>query len=105
MGGIPERPLSAPPPPRTNGDLLAPPSISPTLASPPIRQKSTFTNGTPSKAKGMQLGASKTPISAIIATEFDDINQADIDDAWGHDDLIDVNADADDWSTCPSPGR
>ena len=59
---------------------------------------------TPPKAStsraGMKLGGSKKPTSGLaeeLAAEWDD---DDVGNAWGNDDLIDVNADADDWGDC-----
>lgn len=60
--------------------------------------------GTSSKAKGMQLGASKVPASsshfaadwAQEAAAEAEASQGEI--PWGSDDLMDVNADQDDWS-------
>ncbi|KAG6920078.1 hypothetical protein DXG01_010146 [Tephrocybe rancida] len=56
-----------------------------------------------SRAKGMQLGANKVPLSTtatILAEQWadDPVDSAFTDNPWGSDDLIDVNADADDWS-------
>ena len=54
----------------------------------------------------MQLGASKTPASvaaASLAAQLEDEAAAEegIDgNPWGTDDLIDINADEDDWSEC-----
>lgn len=54
----------------------------------------------------MQLGANKVPSSiaaAVLAEEWTQEAAADSvgnDNPWGSDDLIDVNADEDDWSTC-----
>lgn len=54
-----------------------------------------------SKARGMQLGANKTPANVAAAVELAEWDAQDEThtavDAWGGD-LMDVNADADDWS-------
>lgn len=56
-----------------------------------------------SRSKGMQLGASKVPPSvaaAVLAEQLAEevaVSEGDS-NPWGNDDLIDVNADADDWS-------
>lgn len=61
-----------------------------------------------SRAKGMQLGANKVPTgvaSAALASKLADEVAASegINDGnpWGTDDLIDINADQDDWSQPP----
>jgi len=61
--------------------------------------------GGASKAKGMQLGAHKAPASASVAvfpTELEEEMSAaasiEASNPWGNDDLMDVNADVDDWS-------
>ncbi|KAI0768728.1 ARM repeat-containing protein [Trametes elegans] len=64
----------------------------------------TSTGGTTSKSKGMQLGATKVPTSASIP-DWAEEAAAEIDtprgsNPWGNDDLMDVNADEDDWSEC-----
>jgi SCY1-like protein 1 len=54
-----------------------------------------------SRAKGMQLGASKVPSSVLAAKLAEEIVGADPqteENPWGTDDLIDINADQDDWS-------
>lgn len=63
--------------------------------------------GSVSKAKGMQLGASKTPASTHMPAEWAEeaAAEAEAEEAlqgnpWGTDDLMDVNADQDDWSKC-----
>ncbi|KAG5652467.1 hypothetical protein H0H81_004875, partial [Sphagnurus paluster] len=53
------------------------------------------------KAKGMQLGASKRPTAiaaTIIAEQWAEDDSTGNENPWGTDDLIDVNADQDDWS-------
>lgn len=57
-----------------------------------------------SKAKGLQLGAHKGSTSmaaadSVLAEDFGGGDEDDDDNPWGED-LMDVNADADDWSTC-----
>jgi hypothetical protein len=46
----------------------------------------------------MQLGPSKVPPSALAAEWADDADQGSGANAWGNDDLMDVNADEGDWS-------
>lgn len=55
----------------------------------------------------MQLGASKSPASARIldgwaeeAAAEAEAEEASNANSWGSDDLMDVNADQDDWSEC-----
>ena len=52
-------------------------------------------------AKALQLGANKhsrgTPFSSAFAMDLERAMGAEIQSAWGSD-LMDVNADADDWS-------
>jgi SCY1-like protein 1 len=61
---------------------------------------STRSNQLPSipKAKGMQLGANKVPAAAAMAAKLADEIVAEDSHPWESDDLIDVNADQDDWS-------
>jgi SCY1-like protein 1 len=117
MSSIPgsERPTSAPPP-LGGASTLSTPSLSfvptaisasnSTVSSPTTARPSNTGKGfgTPSKAKGMQLGASKIPTSvaaASLAAQLEEEAAAEdgIDgNPWGTDDLIDVNADEGDWS-------
>ena len=106
-----DTPTSAPPPP-TNGSVrpnslpYAPSATSAansTVSSPAIiRQSSPGPSG--SKTKGMQLGGSKVPGSvagASLAAQWEEEVAAEEgmqDNPWGTDDLIDINADEDDWS-------
>lgn len=118
-----ERSNSAPPPlagvpggfptPKPNG--LGPLSSRPTLdaslgstVSTPdaIPTLGSFASGSGSKSKGMQLGASKVPtsLSASFAADWAQEAAAEVEaegggaNPWGNDDLMDVNADQDDWS-------
>ncbi|CAK5281427.1 unnamed protein product [Mycena citricolor] len=69
----------------------------------------------PSKSKAMQLGANKIPPSVAAAALAEQLAEeaaasaADIDgNPWESEDLMDVNADADDWSafeTAPAEGQ
>jgi SCY1-like protein 1 len=69
---------------------------------------STINGGTipKSKSKGMQLGASKVP-QGSLAEEWAEEAAAEVglgvnasgENPWGGDDLMDINADDDDWST------
>jgi len=98
--GAVERPTSAPPLDRqTNvmsGSLLTKPTALP-MASPAASSYST--PGPSTKAKAMQLGAHKLPDVVIQSVLDDELVEggAVFPGAWG-DDLIDVNADTDDWS-------
>jgi len=83
-----------------------------TLSSPSLPSRSVISSST-SKAKGMQLGANKVPTSISASNMAPDWAQeaaAEADNIqtnpWGNDDLIDVNADQDDWSafeSAPAP--
>jgi SCY1-like protein 1 len=58
---------------------------------------------TSSRGKGLQLGggskkAANTNAIADFAKELEDEIMASNDNPWGNDDLMDVNADQDDWS-------
>ncbi|KAG6886293.1 hypothetical protein C0993_006703 [Termitomyces sp. T159_Od127] len=111
---LPERRVSLPSPPIINngvgsskaltGSQSVSASVTPT-SSPSL----------PSRGKGMQLGTNKVPLSttsAILAEQWvdDTTDSLRVENPWGSDDLIDVNADEDDWSafeTAPavvSPG-
>lgn len=87
-----------PPTPITNGNG----AVTATLSAPTV-PISTRPSGAP-KAKGMQLGATKQPLSkaasSSIAAEIEREAAAELGgDAWAEDgDLMDVNADAGDWS-------
>lgn len=88
-----DRPTSAP----ASTDVLRP--VPPTAAS----AASSSQLGAKAAVKGMQLGAHKVPASAsaaALAAEW--AEEAALDAAqsnpWGSDDLMDVNADQDDWS-------
>lgn len=50
-----------------------------------------------SKSKGMQLGANRVP-AAVLAEQWAEESSSN-DNPWGNDDLIDINADQDDWSS------
>ncbi|KAF8637981.1 hypothetical protein AX16_010613 [Volvariella volvacea WC 439] len=114
-----ERPTSAPPPAGSTGSLGTPPtdtyrgtvSAAPSNIASPVG--STFSKPAP-KGKGMQLGGSKASSASITAGwgDYDDMFSTstssnivvDSNDTnpWGNDDLIDVNADQDDWSAFES---
>lgn len=109
-----DRPTSAPPPLNTaaNGRLgplpLSTSRLESTLSSPGL-PTATRTAPSTSRAKGMQLGASKVPISvtnaalaAELTAELNDEAETDTLNAWGSDDLMDVNADDGDWSAFES---
>ena len=80
-----------------NADVY--PSLSSTLSSP---------GGTVGKAKGMQLGAHKSPANeglSKMAAEWAEEVEAEAETSrshpWAGEDLMDVNADQDDWSAFP----
>jgi SCY1-like protein 1 len=79
-----------------NADLRSTPSSNPPQSSPFVVNQLNGL-GAPSSSKGMQLGGHKALASAAIA---DDIAASEGLDGnpWGTDDLMDVNADQDDWS-------
>ncbi|KAF7375945.1 Protein kinase domain-containing protein [Mycena sanguinolenta] len=65
--------------------------------------KSGLSTPTPSKSRGMQLGAHKVPASVAAAALVEQLAEEAAaaegeSNPWGNDDLIDVNADEDDWS-------
>ncbi|KAJ7668446.1 ARM repeat-containing protein [Mycena polygramma] len=91
----------------------------PTSAPEPVGEPSTYSLGiqptsvtgirsgvstpTPSKSKAMQLGAHKVPASVAAAALVEQLAEeaaaAESEgNPWGNEDLIDVNADEDDWS-------
>ncbi|KAH9858547.1 ARM repeat-containing protein [Lenzites betulinus] len=111
-GAAIDRPTSAPVPMGMNGSLSgsvlaasAPPPLTPTYTSPsavPTRSLTTAAAAT-SRSKGMQLGATKVPASTSSIPDWAEEAAAEVDSAhggnpWGNDDLMDVNADEDDWS-------
>ncbi|PSR88589.1 hypothetical protein PHLCEN_2v5116 [Hermanssonia centrifuga] len=112
-----DRPTSAPPTSTSNpANSLTRPSPYPTFSavlSTPDRVPVTRNVGSTSKAKGMQLGASKVPVSAHMPAEWAEeaaaeaeAEEASRSNPWGSDDLMDVNADQDDWSafeSAPAP--
>lgn len=63
------------------------------VSSPALPRSSTLAG---SRAKGMQLGANKTP-AATFAMQLEEEMGGGA-SPWGTDDLIDINADEDDWS-------
>jgi len=68
----------------------------PNQTKPPIRSQSSAPPGpSSSKPKGMQLGGHKTFVPGTLLGGL----VAEV--RWGRD-VMDVNADADDWSTCSS---
>lgn len=106
-GGI-DTPSSVPPPPTSLSNGSARPSslpfvlsaTSPANSSPAIAHHPSLG----SKTKGMQLGASKAPAAASLAVQWEEEAAAEEgiqDNPWGTDDLIDINADEDDWSMSP----
>ncbi|WWC91608.1 uncharacterized protein L201_006554 [Kwoniella dendrophila CBS 6074] len=104
------------PNPSLNGSPLTSPRISNDSTSPNVPGPSSgrfkspslgSSNGKPSS--GLKLGGnSKTQaqrssnLADVVASEWDDDNDNDAGNAWGNDDLIDVNADEDDWSAFES---
>ncbi|OSD01310.1 ARM repeat-containing protein [Trametes coccinea BRFM310] len=119
-----DRPTSAPAPLGANGmgslngsanalfATTAPPPLTSTFSSPTtVPTRSTTTAAGSSKSKGMQLGATKVPTSVPSIPDWAEEAAAEIESSqgtnpWGNDDLMDVNADEDDWSafeTAPAP--
>ncbi|KAI0093158.1 ARM repeat-containing protein [Irpex rosettiformis] len=101
-----DRPTSAPADIVSNnlGRPQVHPSLGATLSTPGVKPQSGL-NGSTSKAKGMQLGASKTPVTSHLTADWAEEAAAEADaeesshaNPWGNDDLMDVNADQDDWS-------
>jgi SCY1-like protein 1 len=114
-----DRPTSAPPPLGSTSTFPTHPGPLPFISSTMSAANSTVSSptaigpssigkafGTAPRPKGMQLGASKTPGSvaaASLAAQLEEEAAAEegIDgNPWGTDDLIDINADEDDWSKC-----
>ncbi|KZT24267.1 ARM repeat-containing protein [Neolentinus lepideus HHB14362 ss-1] len=104
-----DRPISAPPPMTLNqpsgSSSVTRPSPLAVVSTPDVLRSSSLALGGASKAKGMQLGAHKAPASASVAvfpTELEEEMSAatsiEAGNPWGNDDLMDVNADDDDWS-------
>ncbi|KAJ6593650.1 hypothetical protein B0H19DRAFT_29582 [Mycena capillaripes] len=90
-----DRPTSAPGP--VGGPSTYPLDIEPTGV------KSGISTPTRSKSKAMQLGAHKVPASVAAAALVEQLAEEAAaaegeGNPWGNDDLIDVNADDDDWS-------
>lgn len=90
-----DRPISAP------GPVGGPSTHS--LDIEPTGVKSGLSTPTPSKSKAMQLGAHKVPASVAAAAMVEQLAEEAAaaegeGNPWGNDDLIDVNADDDDWS-------
>ncbi|KAH9945690.1 armadillo-type protein [Amylocystis lapponica] len=114
MGSSPgiDRPGSAPPPSNgppngLNGSVVRP-SAPASSSSPAIPRAKAAIPPSTSKTKGMQLGAHKMPGSLAQAAEWAEEAAAETDadesngNPWGNDDLMDVNADQDDWSAFES---
>ena len=112
-------PTLAPPSFASNANsAVASPVASPRLSSdsftfgststkPSINVKKAAPRVTPSSSSGMKLGATKAkaPTSSLadtLAGEWDDADDGGVENAWGTDDLIDVNADEDDWAAFES---
>lgn len=110
-GAAIDRPTSAPVPMGVNGGLsgsllaaAVPPPLTPTFSSPsgvPTRSLTTASAAT-SRSKGMQLGATKVPSNISSIPDWAEEAAAEVEtqgaSPWGNDDLMDVNADEDDWS-------
>ncbi|KAJ3559364.1 hypothetical protein NM688_g390 [Phlebia brevispora] len=113
-----DRTTSAPPT-ETASSTMSRPSPYPTFAtslSTPGQTSSTRSTTSGSKGKGMQLGAGKLATAPHLAAEWAEEAAAEAEaeeeamhhNPWGNDDLMDVNADQDDWSafeTAPSPAH
>lgn len=90
--------------PRVSSDSFA---FGSTSTKPSINVKKAAPRVVPSSSSGMKLGAtkSKAPSSNLadtLASEWDDADDGGVENAWGTDDLIDVNADEDDWAAFES---
>ena len=78
------------------------------VSSPATARHPSF-GSSASKTKGMQLEVSKGPASAAagsLAAQWEEEAAAEEgmqDNPWGTDDLIDINADEDDWSMSSYP--
>lgn len=93
--GAPARPSPLPFIPSTT-------SVANSAVSSPVVPRALSPGGpSTSKAKGMQLGANKIPAATLaMQLEEEASASAGVDgNPWGTDDLIDINADEDDWST------
>ncbi len=106
-----DRSTSAPPEAISGGSVRPPiyPSLGATLSTPDVKPKSGL-NGSTGKVKGMQLGASKVPLSSHVTADWAEEAAAEAEaeesghaNPWGTDDLMDVNADQDDWSKSTEP--
>ncbi|KAI0829897.1 ARM repeat-containing protein [Trametes gibbosa] len=111
-GAAIDRPTSAPVSTGMNGALSgsvltssAQPPLTPTYSSPSAVSTRSLTTvaGATSRSKGMQLGATKVPSSISSIPDWAEEAAAEVDSShegnpWGNDDLMDVNADEDDWS-------
>ena len=116
-GATIDRPTSAP---AANAALASASTPAPTLSrlgSDPFAMPMTPTpssNSGPtraltsaSKGKGMQLGATKVPTGVSSVPDWAEEAAAELESStstnpWGNDDLMDVNADEDDWSASAS---
>jgi SCY1-like protein 1 len=85
----------------------APPQATPASPNPQMNRTMSVPQGvslgtpvTTSRPKGMQLGGSKTTSSDIAASILAE-EGVSADNPWGSDDLIDINADQDDWGISP----
>ena len=83
-----------------------------TLSSPAVPRPASMVGTSSTKAKSMHLGANKVPASSSLSDwAMEAAAEAESEEAahgggvnpWGNDDLIDVNADQDDWSACTCP--
>ena len=98
-----DRPTSAPIPGglSVGGLTSGPVPLTPTFSSDAVPTRS-LTSA--SKGKGMQLGATKMATSASSVPDWAEEAAAELEttkgNPWGNDDLMDVNADDDDWSEC-----
>lgn len=98
-GAFIERPTSAPIPSVDShiGELRA---VRPALngsAGKSTQSSPAVGTSSPSHGKGLQLGANKVPLS-LAESVFAEESQENVANPWGNGDLIDVNADQDDWS-------
>ncbi|TCD64866.1 hypothetical protein EIP91_003532 [Steccherinum ochraceum] len=111
VGGIAVDRTASAPPTTANGMSGLPPPPVPLVStlSSPGPAKHSMPTASSSHARSMQLGANKVPAATSMhdmalewAEEAAAEAEADHSNPWGTDDLMDVNADQDDWSAFES---
>ena len=120
LGASIDRPTSAPAAHAGTGNTLAPATSSTSSSSGGSKFGTTRMQSdmglvpggmSTSKSKSMQLGATKLPASVSSSIpDWAEEAAAEVDasagaNPWGNDDLMDVNADEDDWSECAPAHR